>query len=150
MEIRKRFSLKTSRRLFLILLAVALITPCWLRADPQKSPPPAPKPIKNLEQKLKKFRLFMDAEMKRWEVPGIGVGVYKDGKVLLSEGFGYRNLEKKLPVTPNTIFAIGSASKAFTTMDVQILVDDGKVDWDKPVQTYLPDFKLKDEVATAG
>jgi len=149
MKTPKRASLNTSRWLSLILLAAVLSSPCWPQAAPKKTPPQAPKPIKNLEEKLKKFRLFMGAEMKRWEVPGIGVGIYKDGKVLLSEGFGFRDLDKKLPVTPSTIFAIGSASKAFTTMDVQLLVDDGKVEWDKPVQTYLPDFKLKDEVATA-
>jgi CubicO group peptidase (beta-lactamase class C family) len=148
MKIRNRSSLKTARWLALAFLVTVLLTPCWPQA-PQKTAPPAPKPIKNLEEKLKKFRLFMGTEMKRWEVPGIGVGIYKDGKVLLSEGFGYRDREKKLPVTPNTLFAIGSASKAFTTMDVQMLVEDGKVEWDKPVQTYLPDFQLKDEVATA-
>jgi CubicO group peptidase (beta-lactamase class C family) len=149
MEAKQRSVLKASQTLFLIFFCVALLSPCWLRADPQKSPTQAAKPIKNLEEKLKRFRLFMGAEMKRWEVPGTGVGIYKDGKVLLSEGFGYRNLDKKLPVTVNTLFAIGSASKAFTAMDVQILVEEEKVEWDKPVQAYLPDFKLRDEVATA-
>ena len=148
MPTRKHISLKTSQKYFLILLAVVLFTPYWIQADSQKIPPPPKKPNKPLVN-FKEFRRFMDAEMKRWEVPGIGVGIYKDGKVLLSEGFGFRDLEKKLPVTPNTLFAIGSASKAFTAMDVQILVDEGKVEWDKPVQTYLPDFKLKDEVATS-
>jgi CubicO group peptidase (beta-lactamase class C family) len=104
---------------------------------------------KALEAKLKKFSTFMNTEMKRWEVPGIGVGIVKDGKVIFAEGFGLRNVEKNLPVTPDTIFAIGSASKAFTSMDIGILADEGKIDWDKPVQTYLPTFKLKDEVATA-
>ncbi len=104
---------------------------------------------KNLEKKLKKFREFMNAEMKKWEVPGIGVGIVKDGKIIFAEGFGLRNVEKNLPVTTDTLFAIGSASKAFTTMDIGILVDEGKVEWDKPVQTYLPGFKLKDPVVTA-
>jgi CubicO group peptidase (beta-lactamase class C family) len=105
-------------------------------------------PDPKLKEKLSKFRLFVNAEMKRWEVPGIGVGIIKDGKIILAEGFGYRNAEKKLPVTPNTIFAIGSASKAFTTMDIGILAEEGKIAWDKPVRTYLPEFKLKDEIAT--
>jgi len=102
---------------------------------------------KKLEQRLDKFREFMNTEMKRWEVPGIGVGIVKDGKVIFAEGFGLRNVEKNLPVTTDTLFAIGSASKAFTTMDIGILVDEGKVEWDKPVRDYLPTFKLKDEVA---
>jgi len=105
-------------------------------------------PDPKLKEKLDKLRLFLNAEMKRWEVPGIGVGIIKDGKIILAEGFGYRNAEKKLPVTPNTIFAIGSASKAFTTMDIGILAEEGRIAWDKPVRTYLPEFKLKDEIAT--
>ena len=149
MEIRKRVSFRAPIWLLLLVLVAVPLTAGRHQADPGQTAPQAAKPIKNLEEKLKRFRLFMAAEMKRWEVPGIGVGIYKDGKVLLSEGFGYRDLEKKLPVTPNTLFAIGSASKAFTALDVQILVDEGKVEWDKPVQTYLPDFKLKDEVAAA-
>jgi len=149
MTTQHRFSHQAARRLSLIVLALALISPSWLQAGSQSIQPPPAKLKKTAAVDFKKFRLFMDSEMKRWEVPGMGIGIYKDGKVLFSEGFGYRNLEKKLPVTPNTIFAIGSASKAFTTMDVQILVDEGKVEWDKPVQTYLPDFELKDEVATA-
>ncbi len=149
MAAQHHFPHRAARWLFLVVLAAAFVSPCWLQADTQSIQPPPAKQAKKLGENFKKFRLFMDAEMKRWEVPGMGIGIYKDGKVLFGEGFGYRNLEKKLPVTPNTIFAIGSASKAFTTMDVQILVDDGKVEWDKPVQTYLPDFELKDEVATA-
>ncbi len=87
--------------------------------------------------------------MKKWEVPGVGVGIIKKGKVVLAEGFGLRNVEKKLPVTPNTLFAIGSSSKAFTTMGLGILVEEGKIEWDKPVRNYLPSFKLKDEIITA-
>jgi len=119
-----------------------------LQAQAPAPPAPAKKPDPRLKDKLAKLRLFMNAEMKRWEVPGMAVGIFKDGQIILAEGFGYRNAEKKLPVTPDTIFAIGSSSKAFTTMDLGILVDEGKVDWDKPVRTYLPEFKLKDEIAT--
>ncbi|MBN2409075.1 MAG: serine hydrolase [Candidatus Aminicenantes bacterium] len=108
----------------------------------------AMKPDPKLKDKLAEFRLFMNAEMKRWEVPGMAVGIFKDGQIILAEGFGYRNAEKKLPVTPDTIFAIGSSSKAFTTMGLGILAEEGKIDWDKPVRTYLPEFKLKDEIAT--
>jgi CubicO group peptidase (beta-lactamase class C family) len=145
----KHSSLKTSRFFSLTLLTLVLFSYGWIQADPQHIPTPPTKPSKPLATDFKKLRLFLDTEMKRWEVPGMGIGIIKGGRILLSDGFGYRDLEKKLPVTPNTLFAIGSASKAFTAMDVQLLVDEGKVEWDKPVQTYLPDFKLKDEVATA-
>jgi len=114
----------------------------------QRTGAPEAKLDPKLSEKLKKFRLFLNAEMKKWEVPGMGVGIIKDGHIVVAEGFGFRNLEKKLPVTPNTLFAIGSASKAFTTMGIGILVEEGKIDWDKPVRLYLPEFKLKDEIAT--
>ncbi|MCL4706215.1 beta-lactamase family protein, partial [bacterium] len=86
--------------------------------------------------------------MKSWNVPGLAMAIVKDGDVIFSEGFGYRNVESKLPVTPNTLFAIGSSSKAFTAASLGILVDDGKIDWDKPVRDYLPTFKLHDNFAS--
>ncbi len=94
------------------------------------------------------LRAFIDTTMKSWKVPGLAMAIVKDGEVVFSEGFGYRNVESKLPVTPNTLFAIGSSSKAFTAASLGILVDDGKVDWDKPVRDYLPTFKLHDNFAS--
>lgn len=83
-----------------------------------------------------------------WKVPGIAVAVVKDGETIFSKGFGYRDVEKKLPVTPDTIFAIGSATKAFAAASIGLMVDDGKLEWDKPVRNYLPTFKLHDPFAT--
>ena len=94
------------------------------------------------------LRAFIDSTMKSWNVPGLAMAIVKDGEVIFSEGFGYRNVESKLPVTPNTLFAIGSSSKAFTAASLGILVDDGKIDWDKPVRDYLPTFKLHDNFAS--
>ena len=67
---------------------------------------------------------------------------------MLAKGYGLRNVEKKLPVTPDSIFAIGSSTKAFTTMALGILAEEGKLSWDEPVVTYLPRFRLHDEVAS--
>ena len=97
---------------------------------------------------LEKIRAFVDSTMKRWNVPGLALAIVKNQEVIFSEGFGQRNVKEKLPVTPNTLFAIGSSTKAFTAMTIGILVDDGKVEWDKPVRDYLPTFKLHDEFAT--
>ena len=76
------------------------------------------------------------------------MAIVKDKKVIFSEGFGRRSIKDSLPVTPKTIFAIGSSTKAFTTMVMGMLVDDGKLEWDKPVRDYLPEFKMKDEFAS--
>jgi CubicO group peptidase (beta-lactamase class C family) len=94
------------------------------------------------------FDAFASAVMAEWKVPGLAISVVKDGQVIYARGFGYRDLDKKLPVTPHTVFGIGSCSKAFTATSLGILVDDGKLEWDKPVREYLPAFKLSDEVAS--
>ena len=97
---------------------------------------------------LKGFTEFAKKVMAGWGVPGMAVGVVKDGKVVYMKSFGYRDLEKQLPVTPKTLFAIGSSTKAFTAMAVGMLVDDGKLDLDTPLIEYMPDFRLEDDYAT--
>ena len=99
---------------------------------------------------LKGFDTFVTKTMEEWKVPGLGISIVKDGKVIFSKGFGFRDVKKGLKVTPKTLFAIGSCSKAFTAVTMGILVDEGKLDWDKPVREYLPSFKLKDPFATEG
>ena len=99
---------------------------------------------------LEGFEKFVTKTMEEWKVPGLGISIVKDGKVIFSKGFGFRDVKKGLKVTPKTLFAIGSCSKAFTAVTMGILVDEGKLDWDKPVREYLPSFKLKDPFATEG
>jgi len=86
--------------------------------------------------------------MAEWKVPGFAISIVKGGQVMYARGFGLRDVGQGLKVTPQTLFAIGSCSKAFTATDIGILVDEGKIAWDKPVRTYLPTFKLDDETAT--
>jgi CubicO group peptidase (beta-lactamase class C family) len=86
--------------------------------------------------------------MKDLHVPGAAIAIVKDGKVILSKGFGYRNVEKKQPVTPQTRFAIGSSTKAFGTFSLSLLAQQNKFDWDAPVQSYLPSFSLCDKLAS--
>lgn len=93
-------------------------------------------------------RAFITQALADWKVPGMAVGVVRDGQVMLAEGFGVRNVAGKLPVTPHTLFAIGSATKAFTATAVGILVSDSTLDWDKPVREYLPSFRLADPFAS--
>lgn len=85
-------------------------------------------------------------QMQRWTVPGVTVGILKDGKRSL-HGWGVTNLETEQPVRPDTLFQIGSISKVFCTTLVMTLVDEGKLDLDAPVITYLPDLKLADPTA---
>jgi CubicO group peptidase (beta-lactamase class C family) len=85
---------------------------------------------------------FVAQVMKDWKVPGLALAVVQDGKVTLLKGYGYRDMEKQLPVTPQTLFAIGSITKSFTVSTLGMEMDEGKVDWDKPVRDFLPGFKL--------
>jgi len=101
-----------------------------------------------LDASLQKIRAVVETSMKTWGTPGLAVGIVKDGQVIFVEGFGKRDVEKNLPVTAKTRFILGSTTKAFTTMAMGILVDDGKLDWDKPVIQYIPQFKLMNEYAT--
>jgi CubicO group peptidase (beta-lactamase class C family) len=94
------------------------------------------------------YKAFIKAEMKTWNVPGAAILIVQDGKVVFSEGFGYKDVEKKLKVTPKTIFGIGSCSKAFVSLPIGMLVDEKKIDFDKPVREYYPAFKLYDAYAT--
>ncbi len=83
-------------------------------------------------------------------VPGLGVGIVRDGEVILAEGFGTRDTNKGLPIDSQTIFLIGSTTKAFTTTALAMLVDDGLVDWRAPVRTYVPSFAIHgDEYVSA-
>ncbi|HFK1763371.1 penicillin-binding protein [Bacillus wiedmannii] len=87
--------------------------------------------------------------MKDLHVPGCAVAVIKDGEVIISEGFGYRNIETKEAVTPNTRFAIGSSTKAFGTLSLSLLAQQTKFNWDTPVQTYIPNFSLSELLASS-
>lgn len=92
---------------------------------------------------------YLEKAGKARDIPGLAVAVVRDGEVFYSEGFGVREVGTDKPVTTSTLFAIGSTTKAFTSVLIGILVDEGKLDWDEPVRSYLHDFQLKDEYATA-
>jgi CubicO group peptidase (beta-lactamase class C family) len=99
-------------------------------------------------QKFDGFDAFANQELRDWKCDGFAIAVVQDGKVILSKGYGLRDVKKNLPVTTKTLFAIGSATKSFTVTSMGVLVDEGKLDWDKPVRDYLPDFKMWDPFAT--
>lgn len=83
-----------------------------------------------------------------FNLPGIAIAVVAGGKVIKIKGYGFRDLEKKLPVTENTQFSIGSSTKAFTSFVIGTLVDEGKLDWYKPVKEYLPHWQMQTPYAT--
>jgi CubicO group peptidase (beta-lactamase class C family) len=82
--------------------------------------------------------------LKTFEVPGLSVAIVKDGKVVMAQGYGVRKLGEPALVDENTLFGIGSNTKAFTSAALATLVDEGKISWDDPVYERLPGFQMYD------
>jgi CubicO group peptidase (beta-lactamase class C family) len=85
---------------------------------------------------------------KIWRVPGVAVVVVRDGQVSHLIGQGVRQIGRPEPMTPDTLFAISSCSKAFTSAALARLVEEGKANWDDPVRKHLPGFRLADPLAS--
>ena len=118
--------------LALIALAALLVPVPSVAADP---PPRAALTA----QQLASIDAFVKTEMGNERVPGIAVGIYSRGKVLLAKGYGTSNVELSVPVKPETMFESGSAGKQFAAAAVMMLVDDGKVSLDDSITKYFPD-----------
>ena len=86
--------------------------------------------------------------LKTFNVPGIAVGVVKDGKLIHAKGYGVANLSTGKKVDENTLFGVASNSKAMTAGALGILVDEGKIKWDDKVTDYIPEFKMYDPYVT--
>ena len=97
------------------------------------------------DPRLKGLDTFALRLLKEWDAPGVTIAVVEKNKVIYTGGFGYRDYEKKLPVTENTLFAIGSCTKAFTASILGMLEKEGKVSLDKPVRDYLPELVFKND-----
>lgn len=97
------------------------------------------------DPRLKGLDTLAQKVLKDWHTAGVTIAVVEKGKVVYTGGFGYRDLDKKLPVTENTLFAIGSCTKAFTASIIGMLDKEGKLDIDKPVRNYLPELKFQNE-----
>ena len=90
-------------------------------------------------------RLMLEG-LAAWNVPGASIAVVQ-GKMSYRQGYGVRELGSSRMVTPETLFAIGSTTKAFTTAAMAILIDQGKMHWDDPVHRHVPFFRLSDPLA---
>jgi CubicO group peptidase (beta-lactamase class C family) len=91
----------------------------------------------------------LDDKRKELGIPGISIAIVKDDQIIYLKGLGEKDVDKKLPVTPDTRFAIGSASKAFTGMLAVMSADDGKLSLDDSPKKFLPYFTLRDQEAAA-
>jgi CubicO group peptidase (beta-lactamase class C family) len=106
------------------------------------------KDIEINEPAFEDFNNYVECVLKDFKVPGMAVAIIKGDQIIHSKGYGTRNMQEELTVDSETVFAIGSASKAFTTMAMGILADRGDMDWDTQVREYMPTFKLHDPFAS--
>lgn len=90
------------------------------------------------------WKVLIETWRQAYNVPGMSVGIVKDGKVIFSEGFGVLEEGKNAKVDKHTLFSIASNTKAFTAAALAQLVDDGKISWDDKVKKHLPYFELYD------
>ncbi len=96
----------------------------------------------------KQLSVLIEQWRQTYDVPGMSVGIIKDGKVILSEGFGVLEEGKNAKVDEHTLYSIASNTKAFIAASLATLVDDGKITWDDPVRKWLPYFELYDPCVT--
>lgn len=142
------------RRALNLALASAL-TLSALQASAPRSFAQAPAPSQaaqapaGLEAKLAAIEKAVEEGRQQRGIPGLSLVIVKDDKVVYVKGLGYRDFERKVPVTPDTLFAIGSSTKAFTSMLVAMGADEGKISLDDSPKKFLPYFKLQDPEADA-
>jgi CubicO group peptidase (beta-lactamase class C family) len=100
---------------------------------------PGAKQLKGFDQRMEKI-------MADWNAAGCAMGITKGGKLIYAKGFGYRDVENKLPVTPATLFALASNTKLFTATALGLLVHEDKLDWDKPIRQKVPQIQFYNQV----
>jgi CubicO group peptidase (beta-lactamase class C family) len=103
----------------------------------------------SLEEKLADIDSYAQKVMTDWKQPGMAIAIVKDDAVVFAKGYGTRELGKNAPVDADTVFAIASNSKAFTTAALAMLVDEKKIAWNDKVSKYLPEFQLYDPYVTS-
>lgn len=122
-----------ARLLFAWLLAVA----------PAAAAAPA-----EIDPKLQGVDAAIEQMLRDWNGVGLGVGIVVDDRLIFARGYGYRDLERKLPFTTGTRFPIASNSKLFTAVAAGLLVREGKLDWDEPLRNRVPSLRFQSRTLT--
>jgi CubicO group peptidase (beta-lactamase class C family) len=103
-----------------------------------------------VNRRLQGFDAYMQRVLKDWNVPGIGVGIVVRDRLVFAKGYGYRDYGRKLPFTTRTTAPIASNTKLFTAVAVGLLVEDGRLDWDKPVRQFVPSIRFHNDALDAS
>lgn len=126
-------------RFYGLLLLLAVAPALKAQRAPRYAVAPAPPHASLLVQ----IRDSIDALMRRYGVPGLSAAIGVGGELLWAEGFGYADVENRVPMLPQTKLRVASVSKSLTSAALGLLVEQGKLDLDAPVQRYVPSFPEK-------
>jgi CubicO group peptidase (beta-lactamase class C family) len=132
---------------FLVLSLVNLVTAAPLYTQVAVQPQPKQTiavPASDLAAQLAAVEKMVDDKRRELGIPGASLVIVKDDKVIYLKGLGVKDFEKKIPATPDTLFAIGSATKAFTALAAVISADEGKLSLEDSPRKFLPYFKMRD------
>ena len=138
--------MKKRSRIRSILLAEVIALSClWPSSTVMAQRVAAPLDKNDPELRAILTEIEADAEKARLkaQIPGMSIVIVHDQDVLLSTGFGYADLDKKIPADPKTVYRTGSVTKAFTALMLMQLSEAGKLHLDDPIEKYLPEFKIK-------
>ena len=119
-----------------LLAGLMLIGAGVVRAQAQE-----PAPTKPNDPRVDRFRQLLEADRERLNIPGLSAVILEDREVLWNQGFGYSDVERRVPATPDTLYHIASVTKTFTAILVLQLVEQGKLDLDAPVSRYVPEIQ---------
>ena len=114
-----------------LILLISFSAPAFAQDESQK-----------VAEKLQGFDAYMEKVLKDWNAPGIGVGIVVNDKLVFAKGYGYRDYEKKLPITSKTLFPIASNTKLFTAVAAGFLVEEGKLTWNEPIRRSVPSIEF--------
>ncbi|MDK2952233.1 MAG: hypothetical protein PWQ77_1898 [Kosmotogales bacterium] len=126
-------------RVFMVILLFLLILPTSLIAVSER-----------IEEIIPFFDNYVQNNMEKWMIPGMAVGIVADGELIFAKGYGVKDIDLDEAVTPETIFQIGSTSKAFTSFLVGQLVDEGVINWKDKVVDHFPEFQMYDPWVTSN
>jgi CubicO group peptidase (beta-lactamase class C family) len=132
-------SLGKEYHLFQWLVLVIFLVSCSSTTLPIAQTPIASASIADV---IAKFRQEIPQHMQQDNIPGMAIAVVDDQGILWQESFGYTDWDRQTPIAPNTIFSLQSMSKSFTATAAMFAAQDGLVDLDAPITTYLPDFHV--------
>jgi len=136
-------SIARMRHVILSATALALLVP-----TAQSHAQTAPAPTVATETALEGLDTYIETARQTWQMPGVSVVIVKDDKIVYAKGFGVREAGKPDKVDADTVFAMGSNTKAFTAAALGMLVDEKKIAWDGAVHDYMAAFEMNDPYVT--